>query len=210
MVSFGVPATIGNKRQLYQLCGNDFRVTSLTMGARRESLGRGCQRVPSTCRHGDGVRGHRAADGYRIKRVYLDGEQGLRVRPGLQRHCAGGTVQVEEWRVGAPPGAYDGPYWRAEWWARVPRPPSVAVRCGTRVRANGLTTSPSARSGGPGRRCPRPRWCAGNWPGCPAWRWWACPGRRWRRCFWDTITQVRAELAGSPGNDLRYFVRRVE
>ena len=44
---------------------------------------------------------------------------GLRVRPGLQRHCAGG-VQVEEWRVGAPPGAYDGPYWRAEWWARVP------------------------------------------------------------------------------------------
>ena len=28
--------------------------------------------------------------------------------------------------------------------------------------------------------------------------------------FWDTITQVRAELAGLPGNDLRYFVRRVE
>ena len=29
-------------------------------------------------------------------------------------------VQVEEWQVGAPPSVYDGPYWRAEWWARVP------------------------------------------------------------------------------------------
>ena len=29
-------------------------------------------------------------------------------------------VQVEEWQIGAPPAAYDGPYWRAEWWARVP------------------------------------------------------------------------------------------
>ena len=28
--------------------------------------------------------------------------------------------------------------------------------------------------------------------------------------FWDTITQVRADLAGVPGNDLRYFVRRME
>lgn len=70
-----------------------------------------------------------SGDGYRIKRVYLDGEQGLRVRPGLQRHC---------------------------------------------VEVVGLSR------------------------------------RRWRRCFWDTITQVRADLAGSPGNDLRYFVRRVE
>ena len=43
-------------------------------------------------------------------------------------------------------------------------------RCQRRVRAayrRGRTsrTSPSARSGGPGRRCPRPRWCAENWPG---------------------------------------------
>ena len=29
-------------------------------------------------------------------------------------------VHVEEWQPGAPPGAYDGPYWRAQWWARVP------------------------------------------------------------------------------------------
>ena len=27
---------------------------------------------------------------------------------------------MEEWQTGAPPAAYDGPYWRAEWWARVP------------------------------------------------------------------------------------------
>jgi hypothetical protein len=29
-------------------------------------------------------------------------------------------VQVEDWQVGAPPVVYDGPYWRAEWWARIP------------------------------------------------------------------------------------------
>ena len=28
--------------------------------------------------------------------------------------------------------------------------------------------------------------------------------------FWDAITQVRADLAGVPGTDLRYFVRRIE
>ena len=27
---------------------------------------------------------------------------------------------MEEWQAGAPPAAYDGPYWRAEWWARMP------------------------------------------------------------------------------------------
>ena len=72
-------------------------------------------------------------------------------------------VQVEKWQIGAPPSVYDGPYWRAEWWARVP----VAKRRGAlRHTEEGerLTTSPSARSGGPGRRCPRPRWCAENWP----------------------------------------------
>ena len=26
--------------------------------------------------------------------------------------------------------------------------------------------------------------------------------------FWDTVTQVRADLAGSRGNNFRYFVRR--
>ena len=30
-----------------------------------------------------------SGDSYRIERVYLDRDRGLRVRPGLQRHCAG-------------------------------------------------------------------------------------------------------------------------
>ena len=32
-----------------------------------------------------------SGDTYRIERVYLDGDAGVRVRPGLQRHRAGGT-----------------------------------------------------------------------------------------------------------------------
>ena len=52
-----------------------------------------------------------SGDGYRIERVYLDGEQGAY---GFARDYNGiapvGTVQVEEWQVGAPPGAYDGPF----------------------------------------------------------------------------------------------------
>ena len=64
------------------------------------------------------------------------------------------------------------------------------------ARANGSTTSPSADNGGPGTRCPRPRWCVANWPGYPKPRWRAYQRRRWTELFWDTVTQVRAELAG--------------
>ena len=54
-----------------------------------------------------------SGDAYHIERVYLDRDQAYGVRPGLQRYCAVEPVQVEEWQTGAPPGAYDCPYWRA-------------------------------------------------------------------------------------------------
>ena len=61
-------------------------------------------------------------------------------------------MQVEEWQTGAPPGAYDGPYWRAKWWARVPiskrhdQPRDTAT-------TNGETTSTSAKNGGRATPC---------------------------------------------------------
>ena len=61
-----------------------------------------------------------SGDTYRIERVYLDSDQAYRFAQDYNGIVPVEPVQVEEWETGAPPGAYDGPYWRAEWWARVP------------------------------------------------------------------------------------------
>ena len=61
-----------------------------------------------------------SGDSYRIERIYLDGEQAYKFAQDYNGIAPVESVQVEEWQAGAPPGAYDGPYWRAEWWARMP------------------------------------------------------------------------------------------
>ena len=59
-------------------------------------------------------------DSYRIERVYLDSEEAYGFAQAYNGIAPVDPVQVEEWQIGAPPAGYDGPYWRAEWWARVP------------------------------------------------------------------------------------------
>ena len=137
-----------------------------------------------------------SGDSYRIERLCLDGEQACGFARDYNGIAPVEPLQVEEWQVGAPPAAYDLPYWRAEWWVRVPVA-KVAVHRGTRVRANGLTTSPSARNG-PGMPRRTPRWCAGNWPGCPALEVVGLSRVKVEEMFWDTITQVRADWPKSP------------
>ena len=61
-----------------------------------------------------------SGDSYRIERVYLDGDQAYGFAQDYNGIAPVEPVQVEEWQVGAPPAVYDGPYWRAEWWARMP------------------------------------------------------------------------------------------
>ena len=61
-----------------------------------------------------------SGDTYRIERVYLDRDQTYRFAHGYNGIAPNEPVQVQEWQTGAPPGAYDGPDWRAEWWAWVP------------------------------------------------------------------------------------------
>ena len=61
-----------------------------------------------------------SGDTYRIERVYLDSDQAYGFAQDYNGIAPVEPVQVEEWQTGAPPAAYDGPYWRAEWWARVP------------------------------------------------------------------------------------------
>ena len=59
-------------------------------------------------------------DSYRIERIYLDSDEAYGFAQAYNGIAPVDPVQVEEWQVGAPPAAYDGPYWRAEWWARIP------------------------------------------------------------------------------------------
>jgi hypothetical protein len=59
-------------------------------------------------------------DTYRIERVYLDRDEADRFAQDYNSIAPVEPVHVEEWESGAPPGAYEGPYWRAEWWGRVP------------------------------------------------------------------------------------------
>ncbi len=59
-------------------------------------------------------------DTYRIERVYLDSDKAYRFAQDYNGISPVEPVQVEEWLDGAPPSVCDGPYWRAEWWARVP------------------------------------------------------------------------------------------
>ena len=61
-----------------------------------------------------------SGDTYHIERIYLDRDQADQFAQDYNGIAPNEPVHVEEWESGAPPGAYDGPYWRAEWWARMP------------------------------------------------------------------------------------------
>ena len=146
-----------------------------------------------------------SGDSYRIERVYLDGDAGLQVRPGLQRHRAGGAGAGGGMAGRGPAGRLRRPVLAGGVVGARPGQPSGAGRCGTPTRANGSTTSPSARSGGPATRCPRPRWCAGNWPGCPRSRWSGDPRRRWRRSSGRRSPRRGPSWPECPGNSFRYL-----
>ena len=150
-----------------------------------------------------------SGDSYRIERVYLDSDQAYGFAQDYNGIAPVEPVQVEEWQVGAPPAAYDGPYWRAEWWARVPvasvagaaahrrgrtvrrlrHPPGVVDR---RRAARGQGGAP-----GTGRRAQDRggRAVQGEGGGDSSGTRSPRPGPSWREC---------------PGNNFRYFVRRME
>ena len=138
-----------------------------------------------------------SGESYRIERVYLDGDLAYGFAQDVQRHCPGGDRC--RWRNGR----------------SVPRRRSTTARTGGRSGGRACRSAKrrgaaaahrrgrtvrrlrhSASNGGLGTLCPRPRWCAGNWPGYPGSRWRACSKDKVEELFWDTVTQVRAELAG--------------
>jgi hypothetical protein len=138
-----------------------------------------------------------SGESYCIERVYLDKEQAHRFAQDYNGIAPIEPVQVEEWEVGAPSAEYDGPYWRAQWWARVP----IAKRRGT------------LRDTDEGERFDdyaiRQEWWVGDalpdatvvrreLTGVPKIEVVGSSKEKVEELFWDTVTQVRAELAGVP------------
>ena len=138
-----------------------------------------------------------SGDTYRIERVYLDGEQAYRFAQDYNGIAPVEPVQVEEWQVGAPPSVYDGPYWRAEWWARVP----VAKRRGAlRHTDEGDRFDDFAirQEWWTGEALPEAKVVRRELAGVPKIEVVGLSKEKVEELFWDTITQVRAELAGVP------------
>ena len=138
-----------------------------------------------------------SGDTYRIERVYLDGDQAYGFAQDYNGIAPVEPVQVEEWQTGAPPGAYDGPYWRAEWWARVP----VSKRRGAlRHTDEGERFDDFAirQEWWTGDALPDAKVVRRELAGVPRVEVVGLSKEKVEELFWDTITQVRADLAGVP------------
>ena len=134
---------------------------------------------------------------YHIERVYLESDEAYAFAQDYNGIAPVEPVQVEEWQIGAPPVVYDGPYWRAQWWARMP----IAKRRSSLRHTDG------------GERFDdfaiRQQWWSGDAlpeatvvrrepTGVPKIELVGSSKDKVEELFWETVTQVRAELAGVP------------
>ncbi len=135
---------------------------------------------------------------YCIERVYLDGERAYRFAQDYNGIAPVAPVQVEEWQVGAPPSVYDGPYWRAQWWARVP---AAKRRSMLRHTDEGERFDDFAirQQWWTGDALPEATVVRREVAGVPRVEVAGVSKDKVEELFWDTVTQVRAELAGVPG-----------
>ena len=138
-----------------------------------------------------------SGDTYRIERVYLDRDQVYGFAQDYNGIAPVEPVQVEEWQTGAPPGAYDGPYWRAEWWARVP---VSKRRAALRHTDEGERFDDFAirQEWWTGDALPEAKVVRREMAGVPRVEVAGLSREKVEELFWDTITQVRADLAGVP------------
>ncbi len=138
-----------------------------------------------------------SGDTYRIERVYLDSDQPTSSRSTTTVLRPVEPVQVEEWQTGAPPGAYDGPYWRAEWSARCRRA-SAEVSCGTPVEGERFDDFDIRQEWFTGEALPEAKMARRELAGVPRVEVVGLSQGKGRGTVLDTITQVRADLAAVP------------
>ena len=138
-----------------------------------------------------------SGESYHVERVYLDGDQAYRFAQDYNGISPVETVQVEEWPDGAPPAEYDGPYWRAEWWARMP---VSKRRDALRHTDEGERFDDFAirQQWWTGDVLPEAKLVRRELAGAPRIEVAGVSKDKVEELFWDTVTQVRAELADVP------------
>ena len=134
-------------------------------------------------------------DTYRIERIYLDSEQAYRFAQAYNGVGPTDPVQVEEWQVGDPAAEYDGPYWRAEWWARVP---AAKRRGALRDTDDGERFDDFAirQEWWTGEELPDAKVVRRELAGVPRVEVIGSSKERVEEMFWDAITRIREQLAG--------------
>ena len=108
-----------------------------------------------------------------------------------------------------PPSVYDGPYWRAEWCARVP---VAKRRSALRHTDEGERFDDFAirQEWWTGEALPEAKVVRREMAGVPRVEVVGLSKEKVEGTFWDTITQVRAIWRASRGSDFHYFVQRME
>ena len=134
-------------------------------------------------------------DTYRIERIYLDSEQAYGFAQAYNGIGPTDTVQVEEWQVGDPTAEYDGPYWRAQWWARVP---AAKRRGALRDTDDGERFDDFAirQEWWTGEELPDAKVVRRELAGVPRVEVIGSSKERVEEMFWDAITRIREQLAG--------------
>ena len=138
-----------------------------------------------------------SGDTYHIERIYLDRDQADQFAQDYNGIAPNEPVHVEEWESGAPPGAYDGPYWRAEWWARMP----ISKRRGQmRHTDEGDRFDDFAvrQEWWTGEALPEATVVRREMTGAPKIEVVGLSKEKVEEIFWEEVTQARAELAGVP------------
>ena len=134
-------------------------------------------------------------DTYRIERVYLDRDEADRFAQDYNGTGPVEPVQVEEWEAGAPPAAYDGPYWRAEWWARVPASKRRSILRHT-DEGERFDDFAIRQEWWTGDALPEATVVRRELTGVPKIEVVGLSKDKVEELFWDVVTQARAELAG--------------
>ena len=136
-----------------------------------------------------------SGDTYHIERIYLDSQEAYGFAQALNGIAPVEPVQVEEWETGAPPAAYDGQYWRAEWWARIP---DSKRRSALRDTDEGERFHDFAvrQEWWTGEELPEAKLVRRELTGAPKIEVIGVSKDKVEEIFWDAVTQARADLAG--------------
>ena len=136
-----------------------------------------------------------SGDTYHIERIYLDGDEAYGFAQAYNGIAPVEPVQVEEWQTGDPPAAYDGQYWRAEWWARIP---DSKRRSALRDTDAGERFDDFAirQEWWTGEELPEAKLVRRELTGAPKIEVIGVSKDKVEEIFWDAVTQARADLAG--------------